>query len=734
MSRKQPNRLARFIADCQRQLADRLLATDQLARVLAEVGNADFGMLVRWITDSCLLFSRLLEQHVINRNQLSIAVDAVTGTWMRRSPVLLDRVAEAAEESAVWLSHELVDSKIWSDPGQQSTAVQEALEAIAWNRVSVQNGLAVWEARTKNRKSAGAFYTPRYVVNYIVNGTLSDHQDLRLLDPACGTGRFLLGAFDAMSTRIGGAEPTLAESRQLLEQQIFGVDTDPWAISIADTTLKFRLLESCEQPMSNEELLLFLEPLRNLSCANSLTGDVDGNLEPQSFDAVIGNPPYRRERSSKSLMDEIAATDFGRRYRTARMDLWYYFVHRAAELLRPNGQLSFIVNSYWTSGAGAEKLLKTFRDELQLAEIFDLDDVPVFDGVAGQHMIFRARKSQTSDATLIRKLKLRDTKSGEGCLSGADPVIEFRKPPRDLFTPSGIDLSSPNSRDCEASFRNCVPLEALGLIRQGIAENPASINHRTNERFGDQWRVGDGVFVISQAELDAMKLSDAEQSLVRPYHQLKDLGRYRVADRCSHYLIYSTKQTCPEIERHPLLHRHLARFRPVMESRRETRAEKNKWWHLHWPRDESLWKQSKIVCLQMASRPSFAVARSDTYVSFSANVFVPRDLRESLDYVAAVLNSKVLVDWFERHAKRRGIGLDISGRVLRQVPVRRINFDNPREVELHSQLTRDAVEMSGLQRQLHAVTEANNDAAIVANEIEALDQQIDSAVDELYSG
>src|SRR5208283_4151806 len=105
------------------------------------------------------------------------------------------------------------------------------------------------------------------------------------------------------------------------------------------------------------------------------------------FDLVVGNPPYRRELDFKYLMDDIARTEFGLRYRSPRMDLWYYFVHRGLELLKPSGMLSFIVNAYWTAGTGAQKLIASLRDTAHIDEILSLGKLNVFQGVSGQHMI-----------------------------------------------------------------------------------------------------------------------------------------------------------------------------------------------------------------------------------------------------------------------------------------------------------------------------------------------------------
>src|SRR5262249_6996901 len=160
---------------------------------------------------------------------------------------------------------------------------------------------------------------------------------------------------------------------------------------------------------------------RNIRCGNSLTGPaVKRCQEPLSparspdtvsvdwerdfpavavaggFDIIVGNPPYLRQRNAKALFDSLAATELGRQWRQARMDLWSYFAHRSLDLLRPGGILSFIVNSYWMSSRGAAKLITRLQRESNLEEIQLLDDAPVFKAVSGRHMIFRLRKRGAS--------------------------------------------------------------------------------------------------------------------------------------------------------------------------------------------------------------------------------------------------------------------------------------------------------------------------------------------------
>jgi adenine-specific DNA-methyltransferase len=644
------------------------------------------------------------------------------------------------------------------------------------------------------RKAGGVYYTPEYIVRSIVENTVGkliagktpdQIAEMRFADIACGSGAFLLGVFDLLlsdhgryyndnprkarkgdcTERDGKLHLSLGKKREILLNNIYGVDIDAQAVKVCRLSLSLRLLQEETKAGARACLLDFERAARvkkllpdlgnNVACGNSLVGTdvLDGRLfgtdekrklNPMNFedafpevmkrggfDAVVGNPPYRRELDYKHLLDQIALGDFGRKHRSPRMDLWYYFIHRGLEILKPGGLLSFIVNAYWTSGTGAEKLIAALRDSAHLDEVFSLGKLKVFRNVSGRHMILRVSNAPSSKPAVVRLARPRDETAARPFVLGAAPVEAFHKTASELFRHGKVDLQPP-ATGLLAKVERGTPLAELGIIRQGIAENPASVNRKTNERFGGRWQVGEGVFALRPAELRRLRLSKAEQSLLRPYHDLCDLGRYLLADRPSLGLIYSTRNTCPDIEKHPRLHAHLKRFRPVMEQRRETQHGANSWWHLHWPRDERVWQAPKIVALQMANRPSFAVARRPVYVPFSANVFVPKPgISEDLNYFAGLLNSRLLWSWYSHYAKRRGVGLEINGNVLARTPIRRIDVSDAGDKSLHDEMVARVEAMLEAKKQL-AKAKTDKDKTCCENKCAALDRQIDRLVYDLY--
>jgi adenine-specific DNA-methyltransferase len=448
------------------------------------------------------------------------------------------------------------------------------------------------------------------------------------------------------------------------------------------------------------------------------------------FDVVLGNPPYRRELGAKASLDRIAATGLGRRFRSPRMDLWYYFFHRGLELLRAGGRLSFLVSSYWTGGRGAEKLIQSLREAGHVEEIFLLGRSKLFAGVAGQHLILTFQKGKPAGRTTIKRARPAESDPAAPASRRLVPAVVFRKPSGQLFCGGHLDLEPP-AEEMLARLARWPPLGGLGTIRQGIVENPAAINAGTNRRHANRWRVGEGVFALRPEEVDRLPLTEPERLLLRPYHDLCDLGRYYVARRPSLWLLYATKETWSREGQHPVLRDHLSRFRAIMEARRETRLGVRTWWQLHWPRDEALWPRAKIAALQMAPRPAFAYGPGPLYVPFSANILVPgENAREDPHYLVALLNSRLMWSWFRRRAKRRGADLEINGHVLAQTPIRTIDFADPAERATHARLVELARQMAAIERHLRATAPAGR-AGLLGRRAK-IDRQIDEIVYALY--
>ena len=125
------------------------------------------------------------------------------------------------------------------------------------------------------------------------------------------------------------------------------------------------------------------------------------------FDVVIANPPYLKERDNKKIFEPINKSDFGKKYHQGKMDYWYYFLHKAIDIVRMSGTIAYITSRYWLNSSGAKKLICRVNDELSFVHFVDIGKLKVFDEVAGQHMVAvyqRQRKEQFVYKQLVNNL------------------------------------------------------------------------------------------------------------------------------------------------------------------------------------------------------------------------------------------------------------------------------------------------------------------------------------------
>ena len=266
------------------------------------------------------------------------------------------------------------------------------------------------------KKAGGVFYTPSYVVEFIVAETLGKLLDgkspaqvskLKILDPACGSGSFLLGAFEKLlewhldyysrqpkqcQKQIypimgGGYRLMTTEKKRILLNSIFGVDIDPQAVEVTKLSLLLKVLENETEESLRQLKLVYKERALpdlsdNIKCGNSLVGtDFDHNHQlnfldederlrinafdwetgfpelfrgkESGFDAIIGNPPYGSHFTARENLY------FPKHYSLfkAVKDIYVLFIECSlSQLLKIGGKLSFIVPSAWLGGPGYETL------------------------------------------------------------------------------------------------------------------------------------------------------------------------------------------------------------------------------------------------------------------------------------------------------------------------------------------------------------------------------------------
>ncbi len=325
--------------------------------------------------------------------------------------------------------------------------------------IYVKEGGVEVEDKPEVRKSGGVYYTPKYIVDYIVANTVGDLvegkrpqeiEKLRILDPACGSGSFLLSAFQYLidyhlrfyeahldeakmesmfpeltRTADGGFRLSIWRKTKILANNLCGVDLDSQAVEITMMNLYLKALEG-EKGLPNRQHLL-PSLMSNIRCGNSLvSADIHENgslsveqrravnpfdwssstngfgeiLAGGGFDAILGNPPYIRIQNLDSAQVEY----FNSRYQaaTGKYDIYVLFIEKAAQLLRDQGVLGMILpNKFLTAsyGAGVRSLI---TKRALLYGIVDFAASQVFEQATTYTCLLFLKKSENKTFQAIR--------------------------------------------------------------------------------------------------------------------------------------------------------------------------------------------------------------------------------------------------------------------------------------------------------------------------------------------
>lgn len=228
-----------------------------------------------------------------------------------------------------------------------------------------------------DRELNGAFYTPEFIVNYIVDKTIFGNQ--KVCDPSCGSGAFLLSATKKISSI------TKKSIIEVIENNIFGCDILDYNIRRTKILLTLFALQHGEDKKSikfnflvGDSLTLDWQSESSKMFKNKQWEKIfDINFGDMGFDAIIGNPPYVRIQDLEILSRDMLL----KRWKTingGNFNLYFAFFELGMKLLKKNGKLGFIVpNNYFTSFA-AEKLREWLQENKLIEEIVDFTHLRIF--------------------------------------------------------------------------------------------------------------------------------------------------------------------------------------------------------------------------------------------------------------------------------------------------------------------------------------------------------------------
>lgn len=330
------------------------------------------------------------------------------------------------------------------------------------------------ESKAK-RKEEGIYYTPSYIVDYIVRNTVGelvknkkvDVAKIKVVDPACGSGSFLIKTFDVLNEYyskkegynqnkldMSGVGTTYTTKLSILKDNIFGVDLDKQAVDIAQLNLLLKVAEK------KRRLPILQQNIKNgnsLIDETALAGDKAFKWEVEfkeifdngKFDVVIGNPPYFNIKSD----DILKNTNYYKELSAGVVNAAAMFLKRGFELLNDDGYLGYIVPKSFLIIDSWEPIRKLLLNESQIVKIYDVSKA--FEEVGLEQVIIITKKSKPT----------------KNIVSIFDGDKEINTMPQKFFQEKGVILTSLD----KGKFKIIEKMDTNSEVLAKIADMPRGI-------------------------------------------------------------------------------------------------------------------------------------------------------------------------------------------------------------------------------------------------------------------
>ena len=349
------------------------------------------------------------------------------------------------------------------------------------------------------------------------------------------------------------------------------------------------------------------------------------------FDYCFANPPYIGENNNKELFRNTTRDiPYWKQYHQGKMDYLYWFIILAISKLKQGGKLGFITTSYWLTSSSGQKLRDYILKNVLIKEIIFFGQVKPFKNAQGQNsLIFILEKESDEEKRknngikIVKALTENQKNSKKPTISAmiehmqqyidedtySDSLIEVFPSPRkqgDLDENAWF-LFNDNIEDAviDRMKKAGSQLDTLFDIHEGLITGCNKLDKNTLTKISSNdiqkysLTVGMGVFVLNNQELELIELNKYESTLVKPFYKNSDIQRYWIDFNNCEYVFYLTKEI--NESKIPNLLYHLAgdngtgKFRPILESRKETKKKNDHWFTLHRPREQFIFDEEKIV-------------------------------------------------------------------------------------------------------------------------------------------
>ncbi len=597
------------------------------------------------------------------------------------------------------------------------------------------------EQKPAVRKAGGVFYTPQHIVKDIVENTvgkviknksLKQIENIKIIDIACGSGSFILGAYKFLldhylneylnmkrppantiyQGKDGQWRLTISEKKRILKNNIYGVDIDFLAVEVSKLTLLLQVLEDQNKDVVEQQQKLFHERVLpdlsdNVKNGNTIietdyiTSDIDIDeinrikpfnyadefpevFEGGGFDVIVTNPPYVRQELLSDNEKNYFETHYEVYERSA--DYYVYFYERAFDILKDNGYFGLICSNKFTKAKYGKKLRELILKHT-LNYYIDYEGVSIFRDVAlvPSVMVMNKKAPNKNHKILINK----DYHLFQSDFS--DDIWIFESPKefelKDKLLSTGVPLGEIPSID----------------IYRGI-----TTGYNT-------------AFVLKNDEKNKFieqDISNAE--IIRPLLRGRDIKQWQLKD--DHYIIFSPIGT--KIKEYPFIKKHLDNHM----KRLKARADKgNHYWEFRACSYYENMFSDKIVWAEISPEPAFCVDLQGHIILNSAYLLSSYDDEYPLYYLVGLLNSNVTKWLFKRISPHiLAERLRFTKQYVSKIPIVKASIDDKNKI---IQLSKDII---GYYNAFTSTDSTPSQKKILTMQIKVAEEELNNIIYRIY--
>lgn len=646
------------------------------------------------------------------------------------------------------------------------------------------------EDKPEVKKAGGVYYTPQYIVNYIVDNTIGELlkgktpnkvSELKIVDPACGSGSFLLGAYQKLldwhvdyysnlnqppknviyTDKKGIIRLTIQEKKRILLNNIYGVDIDSQAVEVTKLSLLLKVLEDenkdvleAQQKLIQERALPYLGD--NIKCGNSLIGTEILEQEELSveeistinpfvweeefseifakggFDVVIGNPPYIRIH----LLDKKSKNYYKNNYvsSTGIYDIYTLFVEKAIAITK-NAFIGFIIPNKFIETDYGKGMREVIKEKMCLRKIINFKDNQIF--------------QNASTYTCLLFLKLNSMKFKYSEIEQFNNKTDLKLINQyDEYDDGNISIGILNKDVYDTLDWKFFIGESASIIEK-MMSHELKLKDICEKIFVGLQTSADKVYIVEKiSEKEGLveiysKMTNQnhfiEKDLLKTYIKGKEINRYQFNYKNKlllfpYYLNEDSFEIIPIKDlknKYPNAWDYLKINEKVLKERESGKMKIKNWYAFTYPKSMLDYREPKIMTPNSAFNSSFSFDKTGQYYVTTgvAGGYCLKLNKEYLFdelYLLAILNSNLMTFLNKKIGKSlRGKYYSYEGRVIGNYPI----------IELSIQEQYPFIELSDkmldLNKQLQNV-KTPKQKGLLEKQIKVTDKKINQLVYELY--